>query len=107
MSGREFSTRQGKCFKLLCTEETQKAQILTNFYKEFIYVYRVFRAGLYENCVDGVGVVLGVSLHDFSGRQQPQVRNSAARHELSVVPTCAVIHQSHGDKGGHERLVTP
>ena len=44
--------------------------ILTNFYKEFIYVYRVLRTCLYKDCMDGVGVVLGISLHDLSGKQQ-------------------------------------
>lgn len=38
----------------------------TNFYKQFIYVYRIFRAGLHKNCMDGVGIVLSISLHDFS-----------------------------------------
>lgn len=38
----------------------------TNFYKEFIYVYRIFRAGLHKNRMDGVGIVLSISLHDFS-----------------------------------------
>lgn len=38
----------------------------TNFYKEFIDVYRIFCTGLYKNRMDGVGVILSVSLHDFS-----------------------------------------
>ena len=34
----------------------------TNFYKEFIYVYRILCTCLYKDCMDGVGVVLGISL---------------------------------------------
>lgn len=52
------------------------AGILTNFYKEFIYVYCIFRAGLYKDGMNGISVVLSISLHDFSGRQQLLIRGS-------------------------------
>lgn len=55
----------------------QDAEILTNFYKEFIYVYCIFCAGLYKDGMNGICVVLSISLHDFSGRQQLRVRGSA------------------------------
>lgn len=38
----------------------------TNFYKEFIYVYCILRTCLYKDSMDGVGIVLGISLHDLS-----------------------------------------
>lgn len=37
-----------------------------NFYKEFIYVYCIFCAGLYKDGMNGISVVLSISLHDFS-----------------------------------------
>lgn len=54
----------------------QNAGILTNFYKEFIYVYCIFCAGLYKDGMNGISVVLSISLHDFSGRQQLLIRGS-------------------------------
>lgn len=55
--------------------------------------------------MDGVGVVLGISLHDFSGRQQSQIRNSV-HQELNVIPTYPVISQTRDDKGCREWLAT-
>lgn len=87
-------------------ENPEGTEILTNFYKEFIYVYRIFRAGLHKNRMDGVGIVLSISLHDFSGKQQPQIRNSTHQEELYVIPTYPVINRTSDDKGCHEQLVT-
>lgn len=56
--------------------------------------------------MDGVGVILGVSLQDFSGRQQLHIRNST-RQEFKDTPSHPVIHQVYDDTGCQEWLVKP
>lgn len=59
---------------LLAHNRLSGHKLLTDFDKEFIDVDGVLCAGLDKDGVDGIGVVLGVSLQDFSVRQQGPLR---------------------------------
>lgn len=79
------------------------AGILTNFYKEFIYVYCILCAGLYKDGMNGVGVVLRISLHDFSGRQQLLIRGSA----LKTFPSFHPVQKDTGSAETWAQTVFP